>query len=280
MVFSQTFPFRVTTTKTSKPTVPQIKLENPLDAETFVTQIQIIPDFVFAESAKIVVKINDVTVFDNTALDNFWRDVGLYSIPLSRNKLNRAESVKVFVFNGDNSNEINADINISISSINIAPNQTSFPIGRDDKIRAVTDQARLTSPDGGTGIVATAYTCPPARKARVIIFETRFTVSGSAGLTRILLRGQRMATWENDTKNPAGLAVNASNTYWKLHDGQASGEARKIWSEGSFPQWNRIYHDFAGEELSAGETIAYDGTFSTTFNATVDYAYSILETKA
>jgi len=59
-----------------------------------------------------------------------------------------------------------------------------------------------------------------------------------------------------------------------------ASDARKIWSDGSYPEHNLLRRDLQDEMLSAGQTIAYDGNFSSNFNATIDYAYTIYEVDA
>ena len=278
MTFQKTFPKNLKTTNTSKPDTPDFKLDNPLKAKSFVVKIEIIPNFRFAEKGKVFVEINDISVFDNSDVDNFYSDVGVYTIPISNNELRRSNSVKVFVWNGDDSDEIAADVSITISNENILPVLSSVPIGRDDKIRGTTDQGTKTTADGSppSGIVSTVYTCPTGKKARVLKFETRAKVSGSAGEIRLLIRGQRILTWKNDTQNPNGFQAIQASAYWSTN---ANPSRRTIWSDGLYPDFNLLYEDLKDEELDEGETIAYDGDFSGDFNATIDFAYTILETK-
>ncbi|MDH3278884.1 MAG: hypothetical protein OEL84_04675 [Nitrosopumilus sp.] len=100
--------------------------------------------------------------------------------------------------------------------------------------------------------------------------STRVRVVGSASQIRLLIRGQKIATWLNDTKNP-NIFGGTTNSY------PFPSKPRKVWSDGSYPEWNLKHDDLQGEKLSAGETIAYDGNFSSNFNATVDYSYTIYE---
>ena len=128
-----------------------------------------------------------------------------------------------------------------------------------------TGQGTKTMADGGSGMVSTIYTVPTGKIAIVKVVETRARNSGSATKIRLLIRGQRIAIWANDTSNPY--------TY-------NSREQRSIFSDGTYPEANLKYADLQGEELAAGETIAYDGDFTLNFNASVDYAYTIYERDA
>lgn len=277
MTFQKTFPKRIKTTDTKKPNQPNYELKNPLKQKIFITKIEIIPSYVFAENGKMMITVNDVPIFDTSDEDDIFTDVQVYNVPLESKNLERDSKIKIFAWNDFNSDEIACTINITLADELINPPSNNSAIGRSDKNRGVTGNGTLISADGGSGIVATAYTCPTGKKAKVKKFESRISNSGSATLVRLLIRGQRMITWNIDSKNP-----NSYDTLDAPFGAQPLGfkvDSRKIWSEGSFPEANTKYVDFEDEELDEGETIAFDGNFSSNYNATVNYAYTILETR-
>ncbi len=198
---------------------------------------------------------------------------------ISKIELGNAESV--LIKNAVNALDLDGDG--IISAVELGTLQTTEVKNAVNAIDPVfwteaTDEGLKNSADGGSGIVATVYTCPVGKIAIVKVFQTRVKVQGSATEVRLLIRGQRIKVWKIDTGNPNDYPT--TSTTGGFRQVGFSVNARKIWSDGSYPEFNLAYNDLQGETLVAGETIAYDGNFAGNFNATIDYAYTIYERDA
>jgi len=269
LTFQITVPKRLTTTNTIKQSQADYTLKNPLDRKTFVTKIELIPNYLFAEKGDVIVLVNGVSVFDSSLVTAFFSDLHSIDVSPESNTINRSEKIEVFIWNNTDTDKLAITVNISFSDENIPPPTASRVISRSEKNRGVHDEGTKTTADGGSGIVSTVYTCPSGFTAKVLVFESRVKDTGSASQVRLLIRGTRIQRWQDETGNPEFLG----------NVGIMSDGARKSWSDGSFPEWNLTRIDLVDEELDEDETIAYDGDFSGNFNATIDFAYTILETR-
>lgn len=278
MTFSITIPKKLEVTQTARPNIANYIIENPEDKDIFVTQLEIIPNFKFAEKGKLAIRINGINQF-LTEDSGYFSDLTLFNVPLDNNSLQRYKTIEVFAWNDIDSETLAVTINATLSDENTAPQNSSSPISRTDKNRGTTDQGTITTADGGSGITRTVYTCPANMKAKVLKFESRVKNSGSASVIHLKLRNQRLKTWKPDGHSPNAYDNNTSSIARQFPLAM-SIEARKIWSDGSYPEFNKTFDDLQDEELSEGETIAFDGDFSSNFNATIDFSYTILETRA
>jgi hypothetical protein len=292
LTFSKSILKTVSTTNDSKQEQADILIKNPLDGDTYVNQLQIFPSANFGDKAILQIFVNAIPIFDNSEDIGFFSNFKLFDLPLTARQINRGSDIKIFAWNGTDATLIECTIIIFISEVNSPQIVGSIPIqsseiddtnlAKDEADDKITDEGTKTTADGGSGIVGTIYTCPAGKKAIVKVVETRVKVSGSATQIRLLLRGQRIATWNIDNNNPndypttIGSGGNGDNALPTT----IASDARKIWSDGSYPEHNLLRRDLQDEMLSAGQTIAYDGNFSSNFNATIDYAYTIYEVDA
>lgn len=179
-----------------------------------------------------------------------------------------------------NSNLATTNTNLSTVNTNLTNvktkldtlNTSTLTLDPKDKNEVTAEGTKVTA-DGGSGITATIYTCPSGKIAIIKRVESRVRATGSASDVHILIRGLRIATWAIDSGNPE--AYNTSGAAQKAI--AFSNQARKVWINGTYPEFNITYEDLEGEVLIAGETVAYDGNFSSNFNATVDFAITIEE---
>jgi len=272
MAFSKSILKSISTTNNSRPSEPDIQIKNPIDKKTFINQLQIFPSTNFGDKGVLQIFVNGINIFDNSDDVGFFSNFKLFDLPLTEREIDRNGEIKIFAWNGTDTTLIEATILIFVSEINSPQIVGSIPIqsseiddttlAKDEANGKVTGEGTKTTADGGSGIVSTIYTCPAGKIAIVKVVETRAKVSGSAGEIRLLLRGQRIAVWTNTTVNPYTFN---------------SREQRMIFSDGTYPEANLLFSDLHGEALEAGDTIAYDGNFSSNFNATIDYAYTIYE---
>jgi len=277
-IFQKTFPKRLETTNTIRQTLADLKEKNPLDMDAFVNRIEIIPNIDFAVKGKIEVFINRVLAFSNADIDNYFEDILVVNVSPESNEIKRNESVEIFIWNNIDSTSIKVTVNITYADQDVPPPLSSVAVTR-ERNKGTSDEGTKTMADGSpaSGIVSTIYTCPANVQAKIIVCETRVTAQGSATQIRLLLRGQRIHRWEVDSQDPddylTTVAINGG-----FRSVGFTNEARKIWSNGSFPEHNKTWRDLVDEELVADETFAYDGNFSGNFNATIDFAYTVLET--
>lgn len=129
MVFQKSITKSIDTTDTKKPNSPQITIKNPLDKETFVNGIELILEPEFSKKGKLVIMINDISVFDENDSSGF---AGYSKFPIPLNKsLKRSNDIKIFAWNGEDSNKIEVRMNTSISE-NAEPFQSqAVPLAKD-----------------------------------------------------------------------------------------------------------------------------------------------------
>ena len=221
----------------------------------------------------------------------FFSAFQLFDVPLLSRNIPRSSSIEVYVWNGVDSSLIEANILIFISEINNPQIVGSIPIQSSEIDTSnlatesstiknnpifwteVTGHGTKTSGDGGSEIVSTIYTCPVGKIAIIKVVHTRVRSSGSGTQIRLLLRGQRMAVWKLDNNNPDDY--NTSSGTFKPTI--TSSDARKIWSDGNYPEHNLLRSDLQDQTLQAGQTVSYDRDFRSRFNASVDYAFTVYE---
>lgn len=130
MTYEESIPKNITTTQTSRPNTPQVKIRNPQDADIFVNLIEILPNVDFALDGKIIILINGVPVLDESF--DFFRQYSKYPLPLGK-KLERGQYVEIFVWNGTNSDSIRCDFNIHLSSEQKLIPSVATPLTNDEK---------------------------------------------------------------------------------------------------------------------------------------------------
>ena len=129
MTFSKSILKKITTSETTRPNFPQITIENPLDDDTIINGIELILSAEFSKKGRIRIEINDVPIFDETDSAQF-EGYGKYPIPLGKT-LRRSETVKIWGWNGDDSNTLEVSANMSISKIPEQFNSQAVPLGKD-----------------------------------------------------------------------------------------------------------------------------------------------------
>ncbi|GEM_PF-3797330 len=265
MSYQETFTEPVLTSANQRPNTPQIKIQNPQKKNLFLNKIECTFDVGFSLKGVIEVRINGNPIFDNSKNPSFFSKYSMFSIPLQEKEFLRSAYIEIFAWNGIDSNTISVDFVILISEDDTPVYSSSVPLPYSEKITEVKDEKRVTTADGGSGIVRTIYTCPLFKKARIKKLTTFVDNTGSAGSIRLKINNVRIAEWY-----ASGSPTASSPT---------GGVNRPVYS-GAEKVYNIPYDDLEGAILTAGQSIIYDGTFSGNFNATVDYAYSILESDA
>jgi len=129
MTFSKSFLEKISTATTAKPDTPQITIPNPLDDNTFVNGIELILSPEFSKKGKLLIEINDVAEFNANDSEQF-EGYAKYPIPLAK-QFRRGEDIKVYAWNGTDTNQIKMSMNTSISK-NLEPfNSQAVPLGKD-----------------------------------------------------------------------------------------------------------------------------------------------------
>jgi len=74
--YRRTFIKRATTTDTEfqDDETPLIEIQNPLDQDTIIKSISLVPDSTFKTNGQIIVKVDNVTVLDDSAVGD-WTDI-------------------------------------------------------------------------------------------------------------------------------------------------------------------------------------------------------------
>ena len=129
MVFQKSITKKIETTDTKRPDAPQVTIRNPLDKETFVNGIELVLEPEFSQKGKMIILVNDVSIFDENDSEGFF-GYAKYPIPLNK-MLKRSNDIKIFAWNGTDTNTIKMRFNVSISE-NPEPFQSqAVPLGRD-----------------------------------------------------------------------------------------------------------------------------------------------------
>ena len=130
MTFSKSILKKITTNDTKRPTSPQVKIDNPLDKDTIVNGIELILSPEFTKKGKLLIRINDVAVFDENDSEAFF-GYAKYPIPLNKT-LVRSNDIQIFAWNGSgDTNTIEVSLNVFISE-NVEPfSSQAVPLGQD-----------------------------------------------------------------------------------------------------------------------------------------------------
>ncbi len=134
MSFQQTFQKPISTTNTTKPSNPDITINNPLDKKgVFVNLIEIVPDAEFTAKGKIIILVNEIPIFDNSDDSNAFVGIARKVIPLENSELNRGSfgKIKIFAWNGTDSNTICLVIAVKISESTQTRSYSIIPLTKD-----------------------------------------------------------------------------------------------------------------------------------------------------
>lgn len=137
MTFSQSILKKISTNNTKKPDSPQIIIENPLDDETFVNGIELILSPEFSKKGKLLIEINDIAEFDANDSESF-DGYAKFPIPLSK-LFKRGHDIRIFAWNGTDTNVIKMSLNTSISKSPEPFNSQAVPLGKDVFNRVVSE---------------------------------------------------------------------------------------------------------------------------------------------
>lgn len=138
MTFSKSILKKITTNNTKRPDSPQITISNPLDADTIVNGIELILSPEFTKKGKLLIRINDVAVFDENDSEAFF-GYAKYPIPLNKTLI-RTNDIQIFAWNGTDSNTIEVSLNFFISE-NVEPFSSQAVPLEQDVFNAVVSQA-------------------------------------------------------------------------------------------------------------------------------------------
>lgn len=130
MSFQTSILEKITTSDTTRPTLPQIKIKNPLDAKTVLNGILLILSPEFSKKGKLIIDVNNVTIFDENDSEAF-EGFSKFAIPLGID-IKRGRDIKIFAWNSSgDAASIKVSANVSISENPESFNGESVPLGRD-----------------------------------------------------------------------------------------------------------------------------------------------------
>jgi len=157
MVFSDNIPNKIITSDTSIPDSPSLTIKNPLAKDIFLNGIEMIPNYLFSDKGQLVIKASRRIVFDTRKINNPFTDYSLYNLPAVDEAIMRHQAITFFAWNDTDTKQIAINLKTSISEVKENLAKTNIPISRDAKNRGTATQGTITSPDAGSGIVATIY---------------------------------------------------------------------------------------------------------------------------
>ena len=141
MTFSKSILKKINTSDTKRPNSPQITIKNPLKIDTIVNGIELILSAEFSKKGELLILINDVPVFNENDSNQF---VGYakYPIPLGK-MLKNSSDIKIFAWNGTDSNSLEMSMNLSISETPEVFNSQAVPLGKDVFNRVISESITI-----------------------------------------------------------------------------------------------------------------------------------------
>ena len=115
MVFQKSILKPITTSGTVRPDIAQIVQDNPLDKDVFVNGIELILSAEFSKKGKLLILINEVSVFDENDSEAFF-GFSKFPIPLGKT-LRRSNDIQVFAWNGTDSNLLDIKVNMVLAGM-------------------------------------------------------------------------------------------------------------------------------------------------------------------
>ena len=135
----------ISTNATVIPSIPDVTIDNPIDADSFVNGIELILSAEFSKKGKLLILVNEVSVFDEND-SNAFEGYGKFPIPLGK-KLKRSNDIQIFAWNGDDSNTITAKVNLSLSKELLPFNSQAELLGKDILNRVISNSLTLFAQD-------------------------------------------------------------------------------------------------------------------------------------
>ncbi len=129
MTFQKTISKSITTSNNIRQQLEDIQIKNPLKKDIFVNGIELILSAEFSKKGKLIILLNDVSVFDENdseALEGYAK----FPIPLGK-ILKRSFDIKVFAWNGTDTNSIKVSLNLSLGEELQPFNSQAVPLGKD-----------------------------------------------------------------------------------------------------------------------------------------------------
>lgn len=140
MTYTESIPKNITTSATQKPSEPQVRIQNPFDADIFCNLIEILPNPYFATKGGLEIYVNDILVLSNK--DDAFRQYAKY--PLSLGKvLRRSNAIEIFAWNKTDSDEIQCDFNIHLGKELQSIPSVAIPINIKDSLDAISQSEEL-----------------------------------------------------------------------------------------------------------------------------------------
>ena len=146
MVFQKTISKTITTSNNKRQSIEDLKIENPLKKDIFVNGIELILAAEFSKKGKLIILLNDVSVFDENdseALEGYAK----FPIPLGK-KLKRSFDIKVFAWNGTDTNSIKVSLNLALGEELQPFNSQAVPLGKDVFNQLVSESEVIFSEKG------------------------------------------------------------------------------------------------------------------------------------
>ncbi len=290
LTFQKVEPFSITTTATTKPDSPNKKIENPLKKDIFVNGIELMLHPEFTKKGKLLITVNEVSVFENETEELFG--YSKYPIPLGKT-LKRSNSIKIFAWNGDDSNKLLVTGNIFLAENNqpfnsqaqaltlaafnrvVSPNDIIFA----NALRSPATFTELISLDGHKVMIVTVSKSTPDVEGVQsnhhdgdFLTESTFSHNGIDDTThktdfgsiavREIIVNRRVDTCTTASKTYE-IATSDDNIIWndKISATQDScGTKNHLIASHSFRYIRIIYKSLVGGDTYSGATIEFFDT--------------------
>ena len=170
MTFQKQILKSITTTNNEKQSSPDVTIENPLDDNIFVNGIELILSPEFSKKGKVVILINEVSVFDENDSEGFL-GYSKFPIPLGK-ELRKSNDIQIFAWNGTDTNLIDVKINMSLSKELQPFNSQAVPLGKDVFNQVVSELESIIAFDNYSDETVTGLIKLAGYKSMIIIIVT------------------------------------------------------------------------------------------------------------
>lgn len=112
--FAQAKIGRCTSSSNSRPlwTAPSLTIQNPIDDYVAISEISIVPDVNFQTLGMIIISVNDVELYSNTAVADFTDVIDDVTIFKGGKTIKPKDKINVYIWNGTNTSAIACTVKV------------------------------------------------------------------------------------------------------------------------------------------------------------------------
>lgn len=143
MPYQETLQKTISTNARTKPSSPQVEIQNPFPYDIFVNLFDCMPESNFSTKGKLDILINDVSIYDQQASDTLKRVKKLPLLSGGSKILKGDNSIKIFAWNVEDDAFIDVDFSINLGITENPIASSIVPLSQDELDNAVSDKIEL-----------------------------------------------------------------------------------------------------------------------------------------